>query len=234
MRDSLGNKLNAAFMDWQRKLHPTFIEIALAYKRSMLGLADLQREATQALKDSGSTPDIRTQVARTVEMRGKKLDDEFEKSLLEAERKHGPLSPSPLCYPHLTVLSKNVPVEEREQRGLAEFLHWERHHESLEKAEEADSHGDLKAWDRIARTARDFRTIFFKKGPIKPFQGGSYHQDIFGWGVSFESGMEKLSAEELASFFDNVCPCESIHDARALRKQLARLRKDLEAAARKS
>lgn len=220
-------------MDWQNKLHPTFIEIALAHKRAMLELADIQREADQALKNSGSRPDIRAQVARRVEMRRKKLDDEFETSLVDAERKHGPLSPSPLCYPYLTVLSKNVPPEERERKGLAEFLHWERHHESLETAEEADRQGDLSAWDRLARTLRDWRIIFFKKGAIKPFQGGMYHQDIFQWGFSFESGMEKLTAEELASFFDNVCPCEKIHDSRALRKQLARLRKDLEAAARK-
>lgn len=221
-------------MDWQKKLHPTFIEIALAYRQGMLELADIQREAEQWLRDSASKPDILAQVAKQVETRRKKLDEEFEKSLVGAERKHGPLAPSPLCYPYFTVLSRNSPAEQREPRGLAEFLHWERHHESLEKAEQADSEGDISAWDRIARTAKDWRTIFFKKGPIKPFQGGAHHQDIFGWGLSFESGMEKLTADELASFFDKVCPCEKIHDSRALKKQLARLRKDLEAAVQKS
>ncbi len=233
MRNNLGNKLNAAFMGWQTKLHPTFIEIAEAYKKAMLELADIQREADQALKGSESKPQVRAQVAKRVEVRREKLNDGFEKSLIDAERRHGRLQPSLLCYPYLTVLSKNVPAEERDQLGLSEFLHWERYHEPLEKAAQADSQGDLSAWDRIARTARDFRTIFFKKGPIKPFQGGMYHQDIFQWGLSFESRMGKLTAEELASFFDNVCPCGTIHDARALKKQLARLVKDLEAAARK-
>jgi len=232
MRDNLRKKVDAKFMSWREKLHPTFIEIGMAYKRAMRELADIQKEADEALRDCAS-PDVRAQVAKRVEMRRSKLDDEFEKSLRDAENKHGPLSPSKLCYPYLTVLSKNVPVEEKEPRGLFEWLHWERHHESLDKAEEADSHGDISAWDRIARTARDWRKILFNKGPIKPFQGGMYHQDIFQWGLSFESGMEKLTAEELASFFDNVCACGATHDARALRKQLARIVKDLEAAVQK-
>lgn len=202
----------------------------------MLELASIQNEADSALRtapaDRLST--LTLEVTRRVETRRNQLLEQMEKSIVDIDAKHKPLPPSRLCFPYLSMLGGAIPAEDREPKGLFEWLHWERHHESLENATEADNRGDLSAWDRIARTARDWRTIVFKKGTIKPFQGGAYHQDIFQFGLSFASGIENMTAEELAYFFDEACPCQKIHDARALKKQFARLVKDLEAAAQKS
>jgi hypothetical protein len=41
-------------------------------------------------------------------------------------------------------------------------------------------------------------------------------------------GLKLLSAEELADCFDEVCPCGKTHNADALKKQRARVLKDLE------
>lgn len=237
MRDNFVKKLSG--LDgtaWRKKLHPAFGEMCFAYKKAMLDLASIQNEADSALRAAPADrrSPLRAQVAQRVETKRNQLLEQMEKDIVDIDAKYKPLPPSRLCFPYLSVLGGATPAEDREPKGLFEWLHWERHHESLENATEADNQGDLSAWDRIARTARDWRTIVFKKGAIKPFQGGAYHQDIFQFGLSFASGIEDMTAEELAYLFDEACPCQKTHDARALAKQLARLVKDLEAAARKS
>ena len=201
-----------------------------------LALADILKEAKQAEDALGPHAGLeqRSQIARRVVAKRDELLQRFEKQIVDIDSRYKPLPASPLCFPYMTGLGQNNQSVENESRTLFEWLHWERHHESLQAAMEADKGGDISAWDRIARTAREWRTIVFKKGAIKPFQGGIYHQDIFEFGLSFASGLEKLTGEELADFFDYVCPCERIHDARALQKQRARLVKDLEATVRKS
>lgn len=228
--------MQRAASEWKTKLHPAFIEIADANKRVMLALASILKNAKEAEEALGSriTPQQKIEIANRVISEHDKLLELSANEIADIDNRYKPLPESTLCYPYLTDLGPGHRSADSESRALFEWLHWERHHESLTNATEADNRGDLSAWDRIARTARDWRTIFHKKGAIKPFQGGTYHQDIFQIGLSFASGMEKLTGEELAEFFDFFCPCMTIHDARALQKQLARLLKALETAARKS
>jgi len=223
-------------MDWKSKLHPAFVEMANAYKRSMLKLAAILKEAKQAEDALGlrATVERKSQIAGQVVAKRDELLQRFDREIVDIDTSYKPLPASSLCFPYMTGLGKKDESAENDSYTFAEWLHWERHHESLQNAAEADAQGDVSAWDRIARTAKEWRTIVFKKGAIKPFQGGIYHQDIFEFGLSFASGMKKLTGEELADFFDCVCPCEKVHDARALQKQLARLVEVLETAARKS
>lgn len=226
-------QMHRATVDWKSKLHPAFIEMTKAYKKAMLALAAILAEAKGEERALGRNinPEDKLRIARRVTAKRDELLQQLEGEIVEIDNRYKPLPASNLCFPYLDLDQPHSP--EKESQLLFQWLHWERHHESAETAEEADRHGDIGAWDRLARTARDWRMIVHKKGAIKPFQGGAYHQDIFQCGLSFASGMEKLTGEELAECFDNVCPCEKVHDARALQKQLARLVKDLEADARK-
>jgi hypothetical protein len=211
------------------------MEIAGAYKKFSLALATILKQAKREERALGRNPtsEDQSQIAKRVISQRDELVQRFDSEIIEIDSRYKPLPESNLCFPYLGDLAQPHSPE-NESRLLFRWLHWERHHESAEKAEEADRQGDISAWDRLARTARDWRTIIYKKGAIKPFQGGSYHQDIFQFGLSFASGMDKLMGEELAGFFDSYCPCGKTHDVRALQRQLARLLKDLEAAARKS
>lgn len=222
--------MHRATLDWKSKLHPAFVEMAKVYKKVMLVLSVTVAEAKREERAVGRniTADHKLQITNHVTVKRDELFEQLDRELGEIDNRYKPLPASNLCFPYMDL------VPEKESRLFFQWLHWERHHEAAEAAEEADRHGDISAWDRLARTARDWRIIFHRKGAIKPFQGGTYHQDIFQCGLSFASGMEKLTGEELADFFDCVCPCEEIHDTRALQKQLARLVKDLEAVARKS
>jgi len=223
-------------LDWKSKLHPAFIEMADLYKEFSLALAMTLAQAKSEERGLGRkiTSEDKLRIAKRVIAKREELVQRFDKEIVDINSRHKSLSASTLCFPYMTELGQENQSADTEARTFAEWLHWERHHESLQNAAEADKQGDISAWDRIARTLRDWRTIVFKKGAIRPFQGGTYHQDIFQFGLSFASGMEKLTGEELADFFDSFCPCEKIHDARALQRQLARLVKDLEAATRKS
>lgn len=221
--------------DWKTKLHPAFIEMAEAYKKFSLAFAAILEQAKKEERALGRnmTPEDKLRIAKRVVSQKDALLEQFDKEIVALNGLYERLDASNLCFPYLPDLGQ-PDSPENESRLLFQWLHWERHHESADKADEADRRGDLRAYDRLARTGRDWRTIYHKKGAIKPFQGGLYHQDIFQFGFSFASGMENLTGEELAEFFDLFCPCEKTHDARALQKQLARLLKDLEAAARKS
>lgn len=227
--------MHRAAADWKSKLHPAFIETVCAYKDFSLEFAAIMEQAKGEERALGRniTPADKQRIAKRVISEKDELLQRFDKQIVEIDSRHKPLPASNLCYPYLTGLEQPHSPE-NESQLLFQWLHWQRHHESAEKDEQADRKGDLSAWDRIARTARDWRTIFFKKGAIKPFQGDIYHQDIFQFGLSFASGMDKLTGEELAELFDSVCPCERIHDASALQKQLKRLLKDLVEVARKS
>jgi hypothetical protein len=210
--------------------------MADAYKRSMLELANILEQAKKEERALGRniTSQDKLGIAKRVISRREERLQRFEKEIVDIDGQYKPLPASALCFPYMTGLGQENQSADNEAYTFAEWLHWERHRESLQNATEADKQGNLSAWDRIARTAKEWRTIVFKKGTIKPFQGGIYHRDIFQFGLSFASGMEKLTGEELAEFFDFYCPCGKTHDARALQKQLVRLLKDLEAAARKS
>jgi hypothetical protein len=228
-------QMHRVTLDWKSKLHPAFVEMTDAYSKSMLELEAILEEAHRAEEVAGSniSPREKSQIAARVVSRRDELMSQFDKKIKEIDDRHKPLDPSPLCYPYLSLtdLPKEVSSKERDAQTLFEWIHWERHHESANKDAEADGQGDLDAFERLSRTGKDWRIITFNKGPIKPFQGGIYHQDIFQIGLSFASGMEKLTAEELADVFDTYCPCGTeIHDSRALRKQCLRLVKDLEKA----
>lgn len=228
--------MQRATSDWKSTLHPAFVEMAGEYKKFSLEFAAIRERAKREEGTLGRnmTPEDRLRIAKRVVSQTDELLERFDNEIVDIDSRYKPLPPSTLCFPYMTALGQEDRSAESEARTFFEWLHWERHHESAEKAAEADRQGNLSAWDRVARTAKDWRTIVFKKGPIKPFQHGIYHRDIFQLGLSFASGMEKLTGEELAAFFDAFCPCGEIHDTRALQKQLKRLLKDLEAVAQKS
>ena len=197
----------------------------------MRELAAIQEEAQRALDALGpNSSEQRAQVGRRVAARRDKLLEWMEKQVIDTNNRYGSLPESPLCYPYLTDLPKKMPGDEQEKVGLVQVLHWERHGESLSDTMEADAKGDINAWRRISRTAEDWRRIEFKKGGIKPFQGNMYHSDLMEIGLSFASGIEELTSEELADCFEVYCPCGKTHDADALKKQRARVIKVLRAA----
>ena len=107
---------------------------------------------------------------------------------------------------------------------LVRYLHWMRHRESIGATRQRDAEGDMSAIDALARTAKDFRRIVHGQGPLKPFQGDTIHRQLLE--ILFCYEVEPLTAEERADCFDKYRACGKTHDADALKKQYARLKKD--------
>jgi len=88
--------------------------------------------------------------------------------------------------------------------------------------------GSLEAHKRVLRVRDEFWRLVYGNGPGIPFKGNSNHSDIMELGLNL--GLDRLTEEELADCFDEVCPCGKAHDADALKKHRARVRKQLERA----
>jgi hypothetical protein len=78
---------------------------------------------------------------------------------------------------------------------------------------------DGKAVRRVLRTVADYEAIRCEQKKPKPFKGKIDHSNIFQFGLG-PLGLQNLTAEELAIFFDAFCPsCHNAHNGDALRRQ---------------
>ena len=127
-----------------------------------------------------------------------------------------------MAYSYLTL---DPPVSD--SQGIREYVHFHRHGEALHTTEKRDAQGDIKAWDKIARTERDVRILSFGKGAIKPFQEDVVHRPLLQLVICYER--EQLTAEELARCFDRYCACGNNHETDALRKMRHRFVAELKA-----
>lgn len=216
--------------DWRTKLYPIFFELAefnLQFEREW---KKIQTEHLEALLALGKKPNPELWKKSSQEFRAKTQDlvDKTMQQFIEIDKRHrpDPIQYNPIAYSYLEIPTDQSPDE---AYNLAAYIHFSRHGESLRAASAKDEQGDIKAWQRIARTGEDFRRTVHNKGGIKPFQGDEIHRQLLEIILCFEK--ERLTAEELAEWLDRYCACGRDHDASAARKQLARLRKELETAA---
>ncbi len=153
------------------------------------------------------------------------IQQQFDAKLIKINARFGHLPENPLTYPWLRLARRLPPGEQREATGIVEWFHSERHGEPLGKTLERENSGDLEAFHMVQHTQEDLFRIGHGKGLSTKFQGDPHHRDLLQLLLCF--GGEKLTAEELADCFEEHCPCEKEHDPDALKKQRARLVKEL-------
>jgi hypothetical protein len=208
------HRKNPSQDDWKKKLYPVFFELADLNREFEKRLAALQRQWKPKLQ--------RNAMARFVRDRNQ-LEHWSEEQLADIDRRHKPISYNPLAYSYLTL---DPPVSD--SQGIREYVHFRRHGEALQVTKKKDALGDIKAWDKIARTERDVRILSFGKGPIKPFQEDPLHRQLLQLVICYER--EQLTAEELAQCFDRYCACgKTNHETDALRKMRHRFEAELKA-----
>jgi len=113
------------------------------------------------------------------------------------------------------------------QHPFEEYVHWERHGESLMASQQRQQAGDIKALERLQRTMTDIWRVLRGKGPLKPFQGDPVHRQLLELIICFEPEASPLTATERADCVVAYCACGGSHDAEALKKQYGRLKKQL-------
>ena len=114
-----------------------------------------------------------------------------------------------------------------EDEELFAWMCWRRFRKPLWKLVQEEWDGSVKAAKNLVRLREDWQQL--ERGQkLKPFKGHLDHRQILEVGLSL--GLEKLTAEELADCFDQICPCGENHDADAMKKHRARVSKEVQTA----
>jgi hypothetical protein len=214
--------------DWRAKFHAVFRELAECNREFELRFAELQKWLTQEISSAGpnTSPETQKEISDRYYAGVANLDTWYEQRLIDINERYTPIPYNEIAFRYLTL---DQPVPDR--RGLAEYLHFHRHGEALKVTEANDAQRDLAAWDKISRTEKDVRRIFYAKGSMKPFQEDQLHRQLLQIVIAFEK--EPLTADELAACFDDYCACgKEIHDADSLRKMRNRFEADLRKSAK--
>jgi hypothetical protein len=206
--DSLsGVKKRERQKSWKEKVHPAFLEILLIYKDSQQNL-------------SGSGPNQLTQNAQKLRARVLQTREDLLKRYPELQLG----SPSN----HITAASARFSSQRDNLMGILEWLCWRRFGQPLTTLVAEEKAGNLEAHDKVSRLRNDLWHLVYGRGSIEPFKGNSRHSEIMELGMNL--GLDALTDEELADCFDEFCKCGKDHDPDALKKQRARVRKQLETA----
>jgi hypothetical protein len=176
-----------------RKIHPVLPIILRHYKDTL--------DAAKALPDRPPAELVDTITAR------------FVKKLKLALRKYPTLPPQLGDFVYTCGPSN-------EQIGMLEFLHFNRHGKPLAPDLYLARTRKPDAWKRVILTEQDYATVVCAAGRVKASKADPTHADVFLFGIGL--GLEELTEEELADFFDNYCWRGSAHDGKALKKQQKR------------
>lgn len=179
----------------------------------LLDCARAWKEHVEALKRLG--PSSPRELAKEIEAR---LEKQLERIL--QTNYSVPFPDSPFNFPYISGLSQWPPSDEDVMMGSAEWLHFRRFGESVRQTTRNAKRGDLKAYKRIDHTLEDIYGWHCGQ-QIKPFEGNLDHNSLLEIGLPL--GLDKLSEEEIADFFDDYCPCRGAHDPNALGKLRRRL-----------
>jgi hypothetical protein len=189
----------------QLKCHPALFEVAPLWKES---ITEFKRLGSNVPKE-----------------RLAELAQKFDKRLQEIQAKYsGPNPPAPNTFAAQSIFRNEENMSDAD--GIADWIHFERHKIPLKQDLERRQNRDWKSTSRVLRTATDMEQLRCGK-PIRPFKGNLEHQNMFDtfWGF----GIERLSPEELADFFNQFCPCGSEgHDPDALKKHRARFKRSIQ------
>jgi hypothetical protein len=188
-----------------RKCHPALFELAPLWKESIIAFQALGQNTPEGL------------VAE--------IERKFEKRLEEIQRKYsGPHPPAPNTFAAQVIFRNEANMSDAD--GITDWIHFERHKIPLKDDLKGRQNKKWDSTNRVLRTVSDMEQLRCGKR-IRPFKGNLEHQCMFDsfWGF----GIEKLSPDELADFFDSFCPCgRGGHDPDALKKHRARFKRTIQ------
>jgi hypothetical protein len=192
---------------WKKKVHPAFLEVARIYRDSLRILC-----GSKSKDASRNSQAVRAQVSQARE------------ELLE----HYPELRPGSTWNHVAAASSRFLSKRDIAAGTLEWLCWRRFGQPLSALIAEEKEGSLEAHKRVLRVIDEFWRLLHGQGPLAPFKGHSKHSELMELGLSL--GLGTLTDDELADCFDEVCICGKVHDPDALKKQRARVRKQLQRA----
>ena len=209
--------------NWRDKMPPVFLEMAGFNQECEAKWAETEDKGRRRLAEltADASPEDRQKVVdqNVVESQGFLVW--MEQAAAVIGQKFPIVAGNSLAYAYFSFPS---------ERPFPEYLHWERHGESLQSATQRVQTGDVEALQQLHRTEEELFRVAHGKGPIPDFQGDAVHRQLLELIICFEPEDAPLTSEERADCMDAFCACGQPHDADAVRKQYKRLRKQLEAA----
>jgi hypothetical protein len=194
---------------WREKIHPAFIEIA-----------QLRRALVEAQKQPVSKrADAVDQVLRqTAEKRDQLLE-------------HYPdLSPRP-SWSHVAGSGYQHSSAGEKVNHVFEYHFFKRFRVPLRLALQRENMGDLNAHNQIVRARDEFWKLAHGYR-VPRYKVSEIHSDLIELGLNL--GLNRLTFEELAECFDDMCPCGREHAADALKRQFKRVEQQLKNAFQKN
>ncbi|HUZ46415.1 MAG TPA: hypothetical protein VMW54_07235 [Terriglobia bacterium] len=178
------------------------------------------REAVQALHALGKSPP--EELVKEIEQRLLLKGQDIAKRYPSTKKTNSePTGPETIYARRPSVFDETKLRAYMDGPAIFEHLHWKRHSKPLQDDLSAGNGKNWEARQRVLRTVSDVEQLRCGQGPIKPFKTGIDHSDVFDFVLGF--GLEKLTSEELADFFNEYCPCgRNDHDPERLKKQRAR------------
>jgi hypothetical protein len=194
---------------WKAKIHPALVDFATLYK-----------ESVAAWKALGPNPSWE---------RIAPIDEKRQEKLEEIRKKYADVRLGSSAFDLIYVDGPTAwpPSQRDKDQGFLENTYWKHYKEPLWIALQKVQQGDINAYRRVTRIGEYYQRRRVGQGPMKPAKGDPDHSDLLEMGL--DMGLDRLTPEELADFFDAFCPCGKIHDADALKKQRLRTRKALRA-----
>jgi hypothetical protein len=209
--------------DYKNEVHPSLLGFAAIY-------SELVRMSSELNK---LTPAERERVLRETDFDDRGVDERLQELVQEAGKREAPTTIDPFYVMTVTALERRpLKVGEIEVSfgafpddnpnnlrllSMMEFLAEQRFGRPLYQLVAEDRAGVKESSVKMQRIIHDGHKLRYGER-IVPIKGKLDHRIIFSFGLGL--GLEKLTAEKLASFFDDFCPtCSSEHDPDSLRRQ---------------
>jgi hypothetical protein len=207
---------------WRKKVHPFLIRL-MEYSKHVeeLGKSPSREDQGKAQQLARNLPEDLREQARAA------ADDLGEAGVVALHDFAGKILDRDLEDPFA---SKEPPDEQ----FMLSWLSWYKFGKTWKQLLHERGTGSRKASKQMLAVLADFEK--WKFGEMDPndlrFKVDRHHFNLMAFGMDF--GIDKLTASELADYFDDLCPCGmALHDVENLKKLRVRIRKCLEKLAAK-
>lgn len=201
--------------DWKAKVHPAFLDLAKLYRELAHSLRAIQGNPSRK-----AVSKIHTQALN---------------GLVEIRKRfrHWPDGVDSV-YSMMYVTPPKVRLEEAVRQpesahftGLLEWLAWKRCRQPFWQIAQEDAAGNREASKKIERIIAEGNKLRYGE-KLPGFKYDLDHAGLLEMGLPL--GLDKLTSEELADCFEEVCACGKHHSADNLKKQRKRLLEAIETA----
>jgi len=199
---------------FRTKLQPSYLRFAEIYRDAVRELKEIQKLGLSRERLNEATGNL-----------GRKITEQMIRELAPITPADLPdLAGSDAFYNAAFEILESEDATRAHEIAILEFDAENRYHQPFLSIAKSHANGDKHATAKFYRLLLDRENVRYGCG-LPGFKGNIDHRILMSCGLG--SGLENLSAEELAAFYDEFCPCRvDGHDSDDLRKLRKRILDD--------